>query len=236
MFRRSLLPTLLATLAAAPFVHADPPGTSSRDAEPKGTYLGVLFSSIPQPMYAQVPALPADQGVLVNFILPNSPAAKAGLKQYDILLSYNDTAIKDCDHFAKLISEDEPDRAVKLTFVRGGEKQTVEAKLELGPALKVTQAKDPNSDVPKGKGKPAPGGVSLSVEPLEGGLVTVLVEYLDDKSGVLQSIPMKRKTLKQVDDEIDNLPLKILPLAQSAWKKVRGRLEQKNDDKKESSR
>src|SRR5205085_12091258 len=127
-----------------------------------------------------------------------------------------------------------PDRTVRLTCLRGGKEQTGQERLELGPALRVTNSSDTarNGDVPKGTGKPAPGGVSVSVKPLEGGLVTVLVEYVDDKTGELCSIPLQRKTLKEIDAEIVKLPNRIQPLAQSAWTQVRERLEPKNDDKK----
>ncbi len=223
--------TALVTVAAlaAHAISAEPPSQGSGSAE-QGTYLGVLFSTIPPVVYAQVPGLQRENGVLVNFVLPDSPAAQAGLQRYDILLQYDDTQIKDCDHFAELIRSDSPKRSVKLTFLRGGKEQTVQATLVLGPALKVTQTnKDP--DVPKGTGKPAPGGVSVSVKPLESGLVTVLIEYLDEKSE-LHSVTCKRKTLKEVDAEIVKLPTKIQPLAKSAWNQVREKLEQKNDERK----
>src|SRR5437868_7858116 len=101
----------------------------------KGTYLGVLFSAVPQAVYAQVPVLPHDNGVLVNFVLPGSPAAVAGLQRYDVLLQYDSTQIKDCDHFAELIRNDNPDHTLKLTYLRGGNEQTAQASLDLGPAL-----------------------------------------------------------------------------------------------------
>jgi membrane-associated protease RseP (regulator of RpoE activity) len=235
MLRRIFILGFLAVLA--PSVAQAQPTTSqgSGDTE-KGTYLGVLFSAVPQPLYAQVPTLRRDYGVVVNFVLPDSPAAKAGLQRYDILLEYDNTPIKDCDQFAELIRADKPDRSIKLSYLRGGKEQSTQAKLELGPALKVTEKtnRDPDKtyDVPKGVGKPAPGGVTVSVKPLDGGLVTVLVEYLDDKSGELHSIPLQRKTLTEVDDEIVKLPTRIQPLAKSAWKQVREKLEQKSEDKK----
>jgi membrane-associated protease RseP (regulator of RpoE activity) len=213
-------------------IAAEPPSQGSSDGE-KGTYLGVLFSAVPQPVYAQVPDSFRDRGILVNFVLPDSPAAKAGLKRYDILLRYDDNELKDCDQFADLIRNDSPGRGVKLTFLRGGAEHTVQAKLDLGPALKVAQAgSGDKTEVPKGTGKPPPGGVSLSVKPLEGGLWNVLVEYRDEKSGELRSIPIERKTLKEVDEEIVKLPTSIQSLTKSAWSRARERLEGKNDDKK----
>src|SRR5579884_500198 len=71
--------------------------------EEKGTYLGVLISPVPEVLYDQMPELPRGQGVVVSHVLPDSPAAQAGLLRHDILLRYNDDAIRDCEHFARLI-------------------------------------------------------------------------------------------------------------------------------------
>ncbi len=90
---------------------------SSKD---KGTYLGVLFSPVPEVLYDQVPDLPRGQGVVVTHILPDSPAAKSKLNRHDIILQYDEDKVRDCEHFARLIQADKPERKVKLLVLRGG--------------------------------------------------------------------------------------------------------------------
>jgi len=90
--------------------------------EEKGTYLGVLISPVPEVLYDQLPQLPLGQGVVVTHVLPDSPAAQAMLRRHDILLIYNDEKIRDSEHFARLIRADKPDRTVKLTLLRTGQR------------------------------------------------------------------------------------------------------------------
>src|SRR5450432_1577946 len=61
----------------------------ARPAPPK-FWIGLLGGPIPadNPLRAHVD-LPENQGLLVANIVPKGPAAKAGLKQYDILLKGN---------------------------------------------------------------------------------------------------------------------------------------------------
>src|SRR4051812_26021812 len=81
----------------------------------KGTYLGVLISPVPEILYDQVPDLPRGQGVVVTHVLPDSPATRAGLRRHDVLLEYNASKIRDCEHFARLIQADRQNDKVKLT-------------------------------------------------------------------------------------------------------------------------
>src|SRR5262249_43403243 len=137
MARWQLALTALLTLTL-PGAWAQTPKPTPKDDQ-LGTYLGILFSPLPEVLYAQLPDLPRSHAVLVNFVLPDSPAAKAGVQRYDVLLAYNDEKVRDCEHFAKLISGDKPDQKVKLEVLRAGRRQTVEAKLALGPALKLAE-------------------------------------------------------------------------------------------------
>src|SRR5205823_1995088 len=69
-----------------------PPGENldqSRPVPPK-YWIGLLAGAIPadHPLRAHLD-LPEHQGLLVANVMPDSPAAKAGLKQHDILLKAN---------------------------------------------------------------------------------------------------------------------------------------------------
>jgi serine protease Do len=71
-------------------------GSADASADDKGTYLGVLFAPVPDVVYDQLPQLERQRGVVVSFVLPDSPAAKAGLRRNDILLQYDDHKVRDC--------------------------------------------------------------------------------------------------------------------------------------------
>jgi hypothetical protein len=206
---------------------ATAPAMSGQTTEEKGTYLGILFGPVPEALYDQVPQLPRDRGVLVTHILPDSPAAVAELRRHDIILSYDDEKIRDCEHLARLIQGDKPDRKVKLLLLRAGKEQTIDVTLGLGPVLKIAQdtrnGRD-TADLPKGTAKgngPAP--VSVSATPLDNGKMRVTIEYYKEGTGKLQTIPCEG-TPADIDREIQKLPERERKLADAAIQRIRVQL------------
>ena len=61
------------------------------EPEPPKHWIGILGGPVTDELRAQID-IPADQGVLVRQVVPDSPADKAGLKAFDILLKANDRA------------------------------------------------------------------------------------------------------------------------------------------------
>src|SRR5262245_12381427 len=117
MSRYPLSVALLLTLGLPPGWSQNQ-GGAQPPAEEKGTYLGILCAQVPEVVYDQVPQLPREHGVVVSHVLPDSPAAKAGLRRNDILLKYGDEAVRDCEQVARLIRDDKPERKVRLTYLR----------------------------------------------------------------------------------------------------------------------
>jgi serine protease Do len=74
-----------------------------------------------------------DQGVEITRIDPNSPAAKAGLKENDVILEVNGKGIGGVEQFQNLIGETPPGTKVNLTIWRNGARQTVSATLDSRP-------------------------------------------------------------------------------------------------------
>jgi hypothetical protein len=200
----------------------------SRDtapAEEKGTYLGVLISPVPDILYDQLPDLPRDQGVVVTHVLPDSPAAQAGLRRHDLLLAYNNDKIRDCEHFARLVRDDKADSKVKLELLRGGRRQTVEVTLALGPVLKIARsnraATKDGPEVPRGMAKTgAPPSVSVAATPLDGGKMKVTIEYYEEKSGRLTTATCEG-TPTEIDTEVQKLPSRVQSLANLALARIR---------------
>ncbi len=69
------------------------------------------------------------------------PRGRAELRRHDILLQYQDEKVRDCEHLARLIHNDKPNRKVPLVLLRGGRETTVEVMLGLGPVLRIASAK-----------------------------------------------------------------------------------------------
>jgi hypothetical protein len=190
--------------------------------EEKGPYLGVLFTSVSEALYDQLPQLPRKQGVLVTYVLPESPAAKAEIRKNDILLKYDDQKIRDCEDFANLIRNSKPDRKLTLQLVRGGKEMSVEATLELGPALKIAD-NTPRSDVDVPKGVAKPGGpppISVTGTPLEHGRMRVSIEYLPEGASRLRTMTCEGSAA-EIDTEVDKLPERERGLVRQAIQRIR---------------
>lgn len=88
-------------------------------------YLGILVEELPPAVASQLPAVVSpEQGVLVADVIPDSPAAKAGIKPHDILLSYDNQKLFAAEQLIKLVHVDKPGRKVNLELVRAGKLQS----------------------------------------------------------------------------------------------------------------
>jgi hypothetical protein len=89
-------------------------------------YMGVRVDLLPKSMQAQLPEdVLVGQGIMVTGFSKDSPAQAQGLKQYDVLLSYDRYALMHPKKFINLIRNDKPGRVVKLKLVRKGKIMTL---------------------------------------------------------------------------------------------------------------
>lgn len=72
-------------------------------------------------------------GVVVEQVVPDSPAAKAGIRENDILLKFGDVTLPDVESLMKAVAENK-DREAKLTLLREGKETTVTVKPAERPA------------------------------------------------------------------------------------------------------
>jgi beta-lactamase regulating signal transducer with metallopeptidase domain len=103
--------------------------------------LGVQVSKPSEALVDQLD-LPKDQGQVVEQVVPDSPAAKAGLKPHDILLELGGKAVPaDYQEFVKEVQDIKADAKVDAVVLRKGKKETVkgitlpEAKQEAFPGF-----------------------------------------------------------------------------------------------------
>ena len=99
------------------------------------TYLGVYSVEI-TPEVAKAYNLPVSEGVYLyspssySAIVNNSPAAKAGLKDKDIITKVNGVAVGASGSLANLIGEYKPGDTVQLTVIRDGNETAINVQLE----------------------------------------------------------------------------------------------------------
>lgn len=73
--------------------------------------------------------LPAVRGVVVEQVEADSPAAKAGVKQNDVLLRYDGQTVEGTVQFRRLVRETPPGRTVNVEISRDGATQTISVQI-----------------------------------------------------------------------------------------------------------
>src|SRR5438067_2554396 len=92
------------------------------------TFLGVETSSVPRVVSEQL-NLPKGFGLVVDYVVPDGPAAAAGIQQNDILKMFNDQILMEPDQLAKLVRSYPDGTNVTLTVLRKNAEQKITVKL-----------------------------------------------------------------------------------------------------------
>jgi ElaB/YqjD/DUF883 family membrane-anchored ribosome-binding protein len=92
------------------------------------TFLGVETSDVPRVVSEQL-GLAKGFGLVVDYIVPDGPAAGAGVQQNDIIKLLNDQILVDPDQLSKLIRSFPDGTTVTLTVLRKGQEQKIPVKL-----------------------------------------------------------------------------------------------------------
>lgn len=112
---------------------ADDPDAESESDEESPTEVNDAEATTDEESEATTPA--ASTGVIVRYVYPDSPAAKAELKVEDIITHLNDEAITDADGLRTAIQAiEESESAQKLTVTRAGEPLQLEVTLAEHPS------------------------------------------------------------------------------------------------------
>jgi serine protease Do len=91
-----------------------------------GSYLGVYCMDIDSEVAKSV-GLKEERGVLVTKVDADSPAARSGLQERDVILEYNTQRVEGTAHFSRLVSETPVGRKVTLSIFRNGAQQNLAA-------------------------------------------------------------------------------------------------------------
>jgi Do/DeqQ family serine protease len=109
-------------------------------------WLGVSLQPL-SPDLAQSLGLSGTAGAVVGSTIADGPAAKAGLQQGDVILSYNKVPVEDYRHVQRLVAESVVGKPVTLEILRKKQKMSVP----------VTVAEVPDAGPRRGDSR-APGG------------------------------------------------------------------------------
>jgi hypothetical protein len=111
-----------------------PPGFPARPGRPERapkvpvTFLGVETSKVPSVVSEQL-GLAKGFGLVVDYVVPDSPSAAAGIQQNDILKMLNDQILIEPSQLRKLLQNFSEGTEVTLTILRKGQEQKITVKL-----------------------------------------------------------------------------------------------------------
>ncbi len=83
----------------------------------KRAYLGIVLQPVDKEL-ADALGLEKQEGILISEVMKDSPAAKAGLTQGDIIIQYNDKPIKNVSKFRNDVAMMNPGSEIKLKVLR----------------------------------------------------------------------------------------------------------------------
>ncbi|HTE89407.1 MAG TPA: PDZ domain-containing protein [Terriglobales bacterium] len=103
-------------------------GFSSDDFFGGSSYLGVDTRDVTPDRLSDL-KLKEEHGVEVTTVDQDAPAGKAGIKEHDVILSVNGTAVESVEQLRRMIHEIPPGRMVTLGISRNGQPLTFKAQL-----------------------------------------------------------------------------------------------------------
>ena len=110
-----------------------------RDGKVSRSYVGLAGQNVPLPRrIVRFYNLAVESGILVVSFEENSPARKAGLREGDIIIGFDDRAIAGIDDLHKLLTEERIGHRSKLVIIRGTQKLD----LEVVPEESIRRASD----------------------------------------------------------------------------------------------
>src|SRR5690606_20280076 len=100
-----------------------PPQESATNQAARDYWVGMIVRPVDPALRAQL-QLPADQGLVVENVMPEGPAAQAGFKQHDLLLKAGDRPLGTPRDLVDAVRQSQGN---ELTFevLRAGEKQSI---------------------------------------------------------------------------------------------------------------
>jgi S1-C subfamily serine protease len=109
-----------------------PPGLPDFPSE--AAFLGVTVETFTSEMAGDL-ELPYEPGVLILGVEPDSPAARVGLRERDVIVSANDHRVRDAPEFVELVHAHNPGDVLALIVLREGEERAFEVALGARPMM-----------------------------------------------------------------------------------------------------
>lgn len=111
------------------------------ELEEKGSiergFIGVYMTDIDEVAMKEL-GLKQSEGALVTQVIEDSPAAKANLQPYDLIVSLNKIKVENTADLTKAVSTTPVNKSVPLEVIRNGKKKSLSVKIGKHPAAQTT--------------------------------------------------------------------------------------------------
>ena len=184
----------LGIMCVAPLSAEDQAGSSKTQHNQPHPYLGIKVQAMQPGMIKNLPQNFAGQGVFVAGVRTSSPAAKAGLKSHDIIMSFDDQKIFSPQQFVGLVRSDKSGREAELTVLRDGKPEQIKVTLgsqqvaetpHSAPGGRAPESTKSSEGQANENAAPEETFDSMVLQKVGKGKFKVEIQYLD-KSGKLE--------------------------------------------------
>ena len=139
-----------------------------RGERPQRGYLGVGLQPVDEDIAGSL-GLPKDRGEIVRTVQPDTPAAKAGIQQGDVIVTVNGKAVNPDETVSYLIANTPVGSRIAVEVIRNGRRMTIPVTVEQRPteeelAQQLGQDEAPGQD--SGPTAPASETLGLSLQPI----------------------------------------------------------------------
>ena len=119
-------------------------------------WLGVGIQSLNEDL-AEAMDLDAREGVMINSVQDDGPAAKAGARTQDVIVEFNGQPVRNSDQLRLAVARANPGSSSEMVVLRDGKRQTLRVKL----------GEFPDEDAPVAANESAPAeGLGIEVTPV----------------------------------------------------------------------
>jgi serine protease Do len=206
-----------------------------RGQRPQRGYLGVGLQPVDEDL-APALGLPKDSGEIIRTVVPNGPAAKAGLQQSDVIVKVNGKQVTPDQSVSYLIANSPVGQRVPIEIIRNGKHGTVYVVLQDRPTeealAKISGAdSNPQSATPNSPAV-SPKALGLTLAPLTPEAARganlpatahgVLITGVDPNANAAEQGLQRNDVIVSVNNQPVNTPAQVIAQVEAARKAGRG--------------
>jgi len=150
-------------------------------------YLGVVVGPVPRAVQAQLPEnIEQNQGLMIMRVIPDSPAAEAGLRSHDVLLSFDEQKLMTPKDLVSNVRNAKDGQKARMQILRHGKTMDIEVTFAV-PKIHEAAPRHSRRMAPPLRQYPEPRGEviiqknfqAMAVNKLPNGNYKAMIEFLD---------------------------------------------------------